>query len=192
MTVPQGLATAPIPKAKMGVKNPPRRVARLRAVQLLYQMEMTKTAPDQALMMMVTDGEKDALSPEKSDDRFFRHLLAASAVDPQALDALIISALPTNWPLARLDSVLRAVLRLAVVEFKANPEIPPLITISEYVAIAHAFFGGKEPAMVNGVLHHLAQQIRPAEMVKTTAMVKTESAPAAEAEPHAQPHDDAP
>ena len=152
-------------KAKPSAKHSPRRLARLRAVQLLYQMEMTKTAPDQAMTMMVEQsGGTNGKKPGRVDEKFFRHLLAASAIEPVALDRLIVAALPPSWPLERLDSVLRALLRIAVVELKANPEIPPLVTISEYVAIAHAFFGGKEPSLVNGLLHHLAQQIRPAEM----------------------------
>ena len=160
MTIPQ-----PAPMPKPSAKQSPRRVARLRAVQLLYQMEMTKTAPDQAMSMMVEQsGGKNGKKLGRMDEKFFRHLLAASAIDPMGLDNLIVAALPPTWPLERLDSVLRALLRIAVVELKANPDIPPLVTISEYVAIAHAFFGGKEPSLVNGLLNHLAHQIRPAEM----------------------------
>jgi N utilization substance protein B len=39
-------------------------------------------------------------------------------------------------------------------------ETHPRIVISEYVDVAHAFFAGREPAMVNGVLDKLARAIR--------------------------------
>ena len=42
----------------------------------------------------------------------------------------------------------------------ARSDIPPRVIISEYLDVAHAFFAGKEPAMVNGVLDKLARTLR--------------------------------
>ena len=41
--------------------------------------------------------------------------------------------------------------------------IPARATISEYVDVAHAFFGEEEPGFVNGVLDRLARRRRPQE-----------------------------
>jgi N utilization substance protein B len=35
------------------------------------------------------------------------------------------------------------------------------VVVSEYVDLAGAFFGGKEPGLVNGVLDKLARALRP-------------------------------
>jgi len=35
------------------------------------------------------------------------------------------------------------------------------VAITEYVDLAHAFFGGDEPKVVNGILDKLAREIRP-------------------------------
>jgi len=43
-------------------------------------------------------------------------------------------------------------------------DIPPRVTISEYVAIAYAFFDGREPGLANGVLNHLARTLRGADL----------------------------
>ncbi|MGB1915627.1 MAG: transcription antitermination factor NusB, partial [Paracoccaceae bacterium] len=41
---------------------------------------------------------------------------------------------------------------------------PPKIVITEYVALAHAFFpDGKEPNFVNAVLDHMAKEACPTE-----------------------------
>ena len=41
---------------------------------------------------------------------------------------------------------------------------PPKIVITEYVALAHAFFtDGKEPNFVNAVLDHMAKEACPSE-----------------------------
>jgi N utilization substance protein B len=40
-------------------------------------------------------------------------------------------------------------------------DVPPRVVISEYVDIAHAFFSGDEPKVVNGVLDRLGHKMRP-------------------------------
>ena len=69
-------------------------------------------------------------------------------------------ALVEGWTVERLETVLRAILRAGAYEILARPDIPPRVSISEYVEIAHAFFGGREPGLVNGVLDRLAQERR--------------------------------
>jgi N utilization substance protein B len=43
------------------------------------------------------------------------------------------------------------------------PDVPARVVITEYVDVAHAFFGGKEPGMVNGLLDKVARTLRDAE-----------------------------
>ena len=42
--------------------------------------------------------------------------------------------------------------------------VPPRVIISEYIDVAHAFFEGDEPRVVNGVLDSLARKLRPGEL----------------------------
>jgi transcription antitermination protein NusB len=42
--------------------------------------------------------------------------------------------------------------------------VPPRVILSEYTAIAYAFFTGKEPALANGVLDRLARTLRADEL----------------------------
>ncbi len=46
-------------------------------------------------------------------------------------------------------------------ELSRRPETPVRVVVSEYVDLAGAFFGGKEPGLVNGVLDRLARELRP-------------------------------
>ena len=77
------------------------------------------------------------------------------------------SVLPPDWPLARLESVLRAILRAGTYELLARSDVPARVAMNEYVEIAHAFFSGKEPGMVNGVLNGIAKTLREAELSET-------------------------
>jgi N utilization substance protein B len=68
--------------------------------------------------------------------------------------------LTEEWPLLRLETILRAVLRAGTYELAHRRDVPPRVAISEYLAIAHAFFTGKEPGLVNGVLDRIARTLR--------------------------------
>jgi N utilization substance protein B len=66
--------------------------------------------------------------------------------------------------LTRLETVLRAILRAGAYELTARPDVPARVAISEYLDVAHAFYAGKEPGLVNGVLDRLAHDLRPGDL----------------------------
>lgn len=76
------------------------------------------------------------------------------------LDPMIHQALTEDWPLSRLDSTLRAILRAGAWELKARKDVPTAVIVSEYVDIAKAFYTEDEPKLVNAVLDRLALVIR--------------------------------
>ena len=74
-------------------------------------------------------------------------------------------------PYLALDNIIAAAFhaaeRLFGLTFVARSDVPARVAINEYVEIAHAFFSGKEPGMVNGVLDRLARTLRGAELTGT-------------------------
>jgi N utilization substance protein B len=144
-----------------------RSLARLAAVQALYQIELAGSEPEAVIAEFLAhrlgqeiDGERYA----DADRAFFRALVSGGSERREDIDRSIAAALPADWPLARLESVLRAIMRAGAYELLACPDVPARVAINEYVEIAHAFFSGKEPGMVNGVLDRLARTLRPDEL----------------------------
>ncbi len=84
--------------------------------------------------------------------------------DAEVLE-LVAGGLDKSWSVDRLERLLSAILRAGAWELLAHHEVDVRVVIAEYVALAHDFFGGKEPAMVNAVLDRLARGLRPDEMV---------------------------
>ena len=78
--------------------------------------------------------------------------------EQKRLDPLIHDALTDDWPLSRLDSTLRAVLRAGAYELVIRKDVPTAVAVSEYVDIAKAFFGDDEPKLVNAVLDRIAKR----------------------------------
>ena len=65
--------------------------------------------------------------------------------------------------MARLDPVMRALLRAGGAELSMEDGPPSRVVINEYLDVAHGFFNGDEPRMVNGMLDRLARELRPQE-----------------------------
>jgi N utilization substance protein B len=141
-----------------------RSAARLAAVQALYQIEMsgapTETVIDEFLDHRLKE-EVDGVRLDGADRRMLRDLVAGIAREASMLDDMLSAVLEDDWPVERLETLLRLVLRAGAYELSERPDIPPRVVIAEYVDLADAFFGGKEPGLVNGVLDRLARSLRP-------------------------------
>ena len=151
--------------------SPPSRrsSARLAGVQALYQMDVAGKGVDEVSAEFenfwigsLIEGD-EYLPAEKA---FFRDILRGVIADQRALDMTIDATLSRGWPLARVEAVIRAVLRAGAYELKKRMDVPARVIISEYVDIAAAFHERDEAGMVNAVLDVLAHETRPAEFEK--------------------------
>ena len=79
------------------------------------------------------------------------------------LDPRIDAALTRGWPLKRIETVLRAVLRAGAYELAHRTDVPARVVMKEYVDVASAFVDDDETGMVNAVLDQLAHELRAAE-----------------------------
>jgi len=153
-----------------GVRGGSRRrsVARLTAVQALYQLELNPEADAESVVREFVrhrfGHEIDGDRYGEADPALFSDLVRGVAADRGTLDTTICSVLTEEWPLMRLDAVLRAILRAGAYELMHRPDVPPRVSISEYTAVAYAFFTGKEPGLANGVLDRLGRSLRASEM----------------------------
>jgi transcription antitermination protein NusB len=141
--------------------------ARLAAVQALYQMDLAET--DLAAVIeefkahrLVADQENGTTA--EADPEHFAGLLRGVVRRQREIDPLIDKQLAEGWRLTRIDSIVRAILRAAAFELIELGEVPARVVISEYIDVAHAFFEGDEPKLVNGVLDALARKLRPGQL----------------------------
>lgn len=140
-----------------------RAAARLNATQALYQMEVAAKGINEILAEFETfwigrEIEGDQYKPAEIE--FFRDVLNGVLLDQLAIDQLIDATLSRGWPLARVEAVMRAVLRAATYELKKRKDIPGRVVITEYVDVASAFLGREETGMINAVLDKLARELR--------------------------------
>ena len=146
-----------------------RSAARLAAVQALYQMEVTGNGLKETRAEFESfwiGNEIEGVQYKDAEIAFFSDILTGVVSSQGLIDRLIDKALVAGWPLARIDSVMRAILRAGAYELNERADIPARVSITEYVDIAGAFFGSGEAGMINAVLDALARQCRAAEFAR--------------------------
>ena len=146
-----------------------RSAARLAAVQALYQMDIAGTPLPDTLTEYESHWigqEVEGESYPEAEAAYFRDIVSGVLREQRILDPLVDDALSRGWPLKRVETVLRAVLRAGAYELKHRPDVPARVVVSEYVDVAGAFLDRDETGMVNAVLDGLARQLRDGEFQK--------------------------
>lgn len=130
-----------------------RHTARLQALQMLYQREMTGQSIDRIL------GEGSYSLEDGEPDDFCRELVRGVESDMDAIDEMI-GQTSEHWTVARMPLVDRNILRVATYEILHSPDVPASVAINEAVELAKTYGGDDSSKFVNGVLGRIAEQHR--------------------------------
>ena len=140
-----------------------RTVARLAAVQALYQMELAGQGVDTVVDEFLNhrfDADMDGEPLAEADEDWFAEIVRGVVSGQKAIDAAVVARLASSWRIERLDATLRALLRAGAWELREKPDVPREIVIDEYVELAKAFFDTGEAKFVNAALDGVARDAR--------------------------------
>lgn len=138
----------------------PRRRARRRALQALYQWHLND---DSAAAIIEQFREEQNFDGVDAD--YFEHLVREVIAQGKTLDARLAPHIERAE--AGLDPMERAILRIGALELLHHPEIPYRVVLDEAVELAHRFGAEQGHVFVNGVLDRLAREARPIEYGRT-------------------------
>jgi N utilization substance protein B len=133
-------------------------MARLRAVQALYQMEMSGGSSDYIigefrLHRMGNEPQEEGM-PEP-DQPLFGRIVRGVTAERDALDIRLSSVLGGDLSFDRFEALLKTILRAGAYELQ-DLDVPAEVTITEYVNLADAFFAERETGLVNAILQRLS------------------------------------
>jgi N utilization substance protein B len=163
----QQLAEAEKDRAEPQLSSRQRRartVARLAAVQALYQMELAGEGVETVISEFSNhrfDADIEGEPLAEADEAWFADIVRGVIESQRDIDASVKARLASNWRLERLDATLRALLRSGAWELTHKAEVPREIVIDEYVELAKAFFDDAEAKFVNAALDGVARDVRP-------------------------------
>ncbi|MGM0844301.1 MAG: transcription antitermination factor NusB [Bacillota bacterium] len=120
-----------------------RRTAREKALQALFQMDMSGMTADEAL----TNVYEDSLS-----DEYLENLVKGATEHKEVIDGLIKGNLGEKWSFDRLAKVDRNILRVAVYELLKVDDVPNKVVINEAIEIAKSYGDDQSGKFINGLL----------------------------------------
>ncbi len=126
-----------------------RTLAREYALQVLYQLDITSDAPENALdnfWSNLKDKQVDAVLKE-----FASGLVKGVMDNLEEIDQKI-ARYAANWQLKRMAVVDRNIMRMGCFELLYRDDIPPKVSINEAVELAKKFSGLESGKFVNAIL----------------------------------------
>jgi N utilization substance protein B len=132
-----------------------RRKARELAVQLLYQYDLARTDPEEAMNLFWE------YFPVQLGIRGFCEQLVLGTLDRLTLVDELLSEASENWALQRMSMVDRNIMRLATYELLDRPDIPPSVSLNEAIEIAKKYSTPDAAVFINGVLDRVKRMVYP-------------------------------
>jgi N utilization substance protein B len=145
--------------------NLARSVARLSAVQTLYQIKFSNITAEESILHFssIAPNEKSEDINEKlheADEEFYIELVKGTQGLVSKINEILNNSLDDSWPIDRMEILLLTILRCGIYEIISHRDIPPAVLISEYISITDSFFSGNESALVNAILDKLSKELR--------------------------------
>lgn len=128
-----------------------RRTAREKALQALFQIDISNTEPSAAIEH-VLEGE--------AGDEYLTSLVLGVIEQKAAIDNLISENLE-KWSMDRLATVDRNLLRIAAYEMKFfRTEVPENVILDEAIEIAKIYGDDQSSKFINGVLSKVKNKLQ--------------------------------
>ncbi|WP_066047170.1 transcription antitermination factor NusB [Robertmurraya korlensis] len=126
-----------------------RRTAREKALQALFQIDMSEANPREAILHVLE---------EELGDEYLTNLVGGVVEHKETIDGMIKEHLE-KWTIDRIAPVDRNLLRMAVYELVyLKEEVPANVVIDEAIEIAKIFGDENASRFINGVLSKIKKQ----------------------------------
>lgn len=132
-----------------------RREIREVVLQALYAEEVSEDRWEHILTSIV----KPRFKTDKDAYKFAEKLFLKTLNNQDEIDAIIKKHIK-NWHIQRLNTVDKALLRMALSEFLFFEQIPTKVTINEALEIAKKFSTAKSSNFVNGILDAALEELK--------------------------------
>lgn len=117
--------------------------SREKALQAIFQMDLSDITPDEAIENVLEEGEK-------ADD-FLNSIVLGTKEHQAEIDTTLKNHLE-KWSLDRLGTVDRTILRMSVFEMMYVEDIPANVSMNEAIELAKTFGDDKSSGFINAVL----------------------------------------
>lgn len=123
-----------------------RRRARERALQVLFQVDVSGVDPKEAFQSL-----DDCLGALMKERDFSMRLVWGTLENLQPID-WVIASISKDWNINRMANVDRNIMRMALFEIFYCEDIPKNVSVNEAVELGKVFGGEESRRFINGIL----------------------------------------
>jgi N utilization substance protein B len=134
-----------------------RRSGREAALQMLFQMEASDTAPDETIATFWRSFESEPEGKPWADET------VRGVSEHRAEIDKAISTASEHWRIERMTRLDRNLLRLGTFELMKRRDVPSPVILDEAVELAKTFGTAESSVFINGVLARIARDLGRAE-----------------------------
>jgi len=131
-----------------------RRKGREAALQILYQVDLSRITPREAMQLYWRQ------HPSIPEVQEFADQLVEGVVRNRPEIDKVIEVHSTHWKLGRMACVDRNVLRIAAYELLYCHDIPKSVSLNEAIELGKKFGTEDSGAFINGVLDNIAKEVK--------------------------------
>lgn len=106
--------------------------------------------------------------PLGNERKFFAQSLLIKTINNKKDNLKLIEPYLKNWDIDRVTAIDIIILRMAIIEFCEFGEIPPKVTINEYIELSKLYSTPKSKDFINGVLDKLMRNLKADGKIKKT------------------------
>jgi N utilization substance protein B len=128
--------------------------ARKRALDILYAADVRQIPIAESL---AAEAGRAASEPDRQNSWLYARDIVDGVVDHFAEIDETIETYSQGWTIARMPTIDRALLRIAIWEILYNDEVPSSVAISEAVEAAKSLSTEESSGFINGVLGKVAE-----------------------------------
>ena len=129
-------------------------LSREEAVKLIYQMEITKDSPKEAIENFIENCE---IKLESIDLEYIKGIVNGVCENKEEIDSVLQRNF-VKWKIDRISKVNLAILRVGLYEMNYVEEVPGKVAINEAVEVAKKYSDEKSVAFINGVLDKIYKE----------------------------------
>lgn len=129
-----------------------RRKSRELVLQVLYQLEIGRQDPHQAIAQL-----REHFSEKEENDDFSERFVLGVLEHGKEIDRLLEQC-SENWRLDRMTVIDRAILRMATFELLYCEEIPPKVALNEAIDLGKRYGSEGSGSFINGILDQILNE----------------------------------
>ena len=130
-----------------------RHKARKRALDILFSADINEQPLEDALVVAQARAKYE---PERSSSWEYAHMIVGGIIAHGESVDQVLRDTSQSWPLERMPTVDRAVLRVATWEILHNTDIPTAVAIAEAVDLVNELSTEASSGFVHGILAAIA------------------------------------